>query len=646
MVIRGFDETTMRKSFEWFLHDSSLSFGERRTFQTRNVQHSGKGSNANLNDEQMEESEIEFKNSMALLYLKTFYGKKPADFKTEAYKKECERFRSVIESSPNPSSLNAKIEKCLRDGHVNYNSGELPRSVFYERLSEIGLSTDDTAHKIFISPEFITQARIYINPSRKDYAHLMTFLYERAASQELAIGTKTRMSSIGESSLDNMIIYTTAKDFPKIVEILNEYGRIYPDKVAQFGDTIECLGRSEQDWFGFGYDIQRDINEVSTRGTFNNAIDDLFNSYILPAIMFDDFGEITREMGEVELTEIFKKMCKDEDLAKEIALSLQDPILRRKFINNFCDLTYLKEKSNGFTRENAKLSEAERKGCSPEQLRFRVDNISGSGQPNDFIILRKEKITIPLRDGRSVVFSRADIAQIMKSNILRTAMEKFYDTEAKVTREVSQMLWLWKYSGKNMPYLNDTYPFLNNDMVRGIEEYEALETMSKSATSKTSTKELPEYEKQPERQTIKEGIEEKHKRQEEIIKVLCSENFQIASKLFKMGVAPEEMYSLSQANMEELFISKVGLDNVIEAASYVKSIETDKNKLNHRYENTLQALRYKRGKALCEKIRNLPSKKERTSYALTLSQYAREDVIKAYQMEKCIAKMDEFIRNL
>lgn len=637
MILRGFDETTMRKSFEWFLHDhKKILNNRRRFFNASSVPHLGIGSNANLTAEQMKESEKEFKNSMALLYLKTFYGKNPADFKTEAYRKECARLRSIIDSDRNSTSLKAKIEKCLRNGHVDYNAAELPRNIFYERLSNIGLSTDNINHNIFITPKFVVQARIYVNPSRKDYAHLMTFLYEKAASQELEIGTKTRMSDIGGETLDNMIIYTSAKDFPKIVEILNEYGKTYPEKVSQFGDTFECLGRSEQDWFGFGFDPQRSLGQIGTN-RFSGFIRDMFNYYIFPATMFDDFGEITKGMNERQLAEIFQEVCNDSKLAREIALSLQDPTLRRKFVNNFCDLIYVKETSDGFTRENAKLSEAERNGRSPLQLRL------FGGQLDDLRILAKENITIPLRNGSSVSFQRCEIARIMRNSLLRDSMEKFYNTEQKVQREVSQMLWLWKYAGKNMPYLNETYPFLSKDMVEEIKKY----TASKEAvteTSKTSTEKLPGYERWLRRQTIKKGLEEKHKKQKEIIKVLCGGNYQLYRKLFEIGVVPKEIHDTSRENLERLFIKKIGLDEVIEASSYVKSLENEN--LYHRYENTMQALRHERGQELCNKIKSLTTKKEKNDFALTLSQYEIEDALTEYKWKKNIAKMKEDVVNI
>ena len=120
MILNGFDERTMKKAFDWFLHDAPLKdrpnkfdierpFKQKRQpFNTRAVAHTDKPNNPNLNPTQIVESEKEFKNSMALLYLKTFYGKKPEEFKTPEYRQECERLHSIISSSSNPSALRSK----------------------------------------------------------------------------------------------------------------------------------------------------------------------------------------------------------------------------------------------------------------------------------------------------------------------------------------------------------------------------------------------------------------------------------------------------------------------------------------------------------------------------------------------------------
>ena len=149
-----------------------------------------------------------------------------------------------------------------------------------------------------------------------------------------------------------------------------------------------------------------------------------------------------------------------------------------------------------------------------------------------------------------------------------------------------------------------------------------------------------------ERQTIRKGIEEKQRRQEEIIVTLCSGRVKLATTLLEMGVSQEEIRDVSRDDLEKLYIMKVGLDNVIEAASYVKSLETPDNKIIHRYENSLQALRHQRGKVLCDRIRELPTKTQRNNYAMTLSQYAREDAVTEYQWQKNMSEMDEYIRTL
>jgi len=45
MLLRGFDEQTMKKVFDWFLHDKFTysSSGKKRPFQTRQLSHTGKG---------------------------------------------------------------------------------------------------------------------------------------------------------------------------------------------------------------------------------------------------------------------------------------------------------------------------------------------------------------------------------------------------------------------------------------------------------------------------------------------------------------------------------------------------------------------------------------------------------------------------
>ena len=89
--------------------------------------------------------------------------------------------------------------------------------------------------------------------------------------------------------------------------------------------------------------VNRALSALKKTGLYDDsvAVDNIFNSYIFPAIMLDDFGEITKGMNDTQLSEIFMDTCKNPRLAKEVALALQDPTIRRQFINSFCDLNYL-----------------------------------------------------------------------------------------------------------------------------------------------------------------------------------------------------------------------------------------------------------------------------------------------------------------
>jgi len=128
--------------------------------------------------------------------------------------------KQKIANSRNPKELRTKIDECLRLGKVDYIHGALPKEIFYSRLSEIGLSTDDATnlHAFFVCNDYPLQARIYLNPSQRYYGDLMQFLIGEAAKQELDFGIKSRMSGISSNScLDNLIIYTYSKDLGKII---------------------------------------------------------------------------------------------------------------------------------------------------------------------------------------------------------------------------------------------------------------------------------------------------------------------------------------------------------------------------------------------------------------------------------------------
>ena len=592
MVINGFNEDTIKKALSFVINDDFVSKNNtKRLFETRFVSHSNKKNMADLNEKQTIQADNDFVNSMAFLYLKTFYGKTPDQFKTQEYKNECLRFNSQLEAHPNLKEIEQKIENCLDKGFVDYLNGELPQELFYKKIKDIGLSSDNLDHDVFVTPSFPTQARIYINPSMSDYCHLMTFIFEQAAKYELELGAKTRMKYTVGSSLDNLILYVSAKDFPKVVEILQDYGTRYPDKTKNFGDTLECLGRSEQDWFGFGFDPQRDGRKKQGTTTFNDAVNKSFNAYILPAIVLNNFEAISKNLSQAELLEIFKKAC-GESYAEDVVLTLQDSNSRKMFINQFCNLSLINQNSKAFTEQNKNVSDSERNGYSAEQHRFY------NTQKTDYEMLELEKIDFILKNGKKLSISRAKFSKIFENINLRSCIKNCYNTPEKLNSLTKQAVGLWNDLAQNLPYLDKKYPFISNEMA-----------------------------------TV---INEKHSQYLTIINDLCSETktelaIEVANILNHLGKPVPKFHKLSRQEIEVLYIKLVGLDNVIDASSYVKSIETEVNKKNHVYINTLQNLRTKRGLVLYKHLNSFSNSKQKQSYLMSLSKNSYADLTSSQQ---------------
>ena len=136
-----------------------------------------------------------------------------------------------------------------------------------------------------------------------------------------------------------------------------------------------------------------------------------------------------------------------------------------------------------------------------------------------------------------------------------------------------------------------------------------------------------------------------------MIKVLCSPSIsQLKQVLVGMGASWDDVASKSRDELEKMYISRVGLDDIIEARDDVKKQELIYgSKLNHRYENSLIALRRERGKEIAKELKTIKTPEARETFLNGLSQAEREDVV-SYQSVKNLAKdaarmQNEFIEN-
>lgn len=617
MIIRGFDRETMKKIFDKGLVNCSEKDkkGNFMLFTNWTLSHKEHGSVANLDYNKTNQNEIDndFKNFMALLYLKTFYMKKPSDFKTKVYKKESEKFNNFINNYSNPSLLRDKIEQCLRSNMVDFSSNYLPRELFYERLAMdgVGLSKDSDLTDIFVGVTPRDCVRIYVNPSTKDYSHFMKFLYEQVSKQELVVNAKTRMGTT--KTLDNLILYVPFDNFFNLINILNDYEKKYSDKVLEFGGTMECLARNEHDWYGFGFQSE------GKNSSYSFDINRIFNYYIIPMILLKDFSEITKGMNLEQITHILSYIMMDrtgkivnsaENLAliKELALIFDDPVSRIKIINEFYDLSHVKDDPDNDPHYS-------------KDKRFHTDVYYLCGKS---ILGIKERMCF---------------SKIIKNPLFRDAIKKYYNTPGKMDEVADRMVELWKYVGKSLPYLNDEYPFFSDAFVKFLEKNHKIKKDG-SSLEILDDKKNDKFKKWEERQL------KKHEHYKEIISILCGGKYRLASKIIELGISSEKIENASREKLERLYIEKIGIDTVIDAARYFESINNGKDFVNNRYENSLFALRLERGKKLCKKFEEDAKTSMDNTFVSKLSLYEMQDIVNAYSINRKLSQTFDTVNHV
>lgn len=459
MLIRGFDKETMKKFFNYFV--------EHGNFENRKVTYNDKGNVADLVeegadfDEKVFWEDERFKSKMATLYIKTFFQKKPEDFKTPEFQTACKVFNEKLDLMPDKEEM-VKILTALSSETKSYYSLFPEIHTLFENakrkvgFAEYGLS--GSVGYAIVENSKATDMRIYVNPSQKEYRHFLTFLQTRALQEEICLSMKTRMAEVGtrNGKLDNLILYMSKEEFPVVVKILHEYEMLYPTKVAMFGGLPEGLARTKVDWFGFG--IEPQCTKIGSLNTFNDFINQLFVKYILPLAVLEDFGKITENipLSEKHLA-IQGKDLREED-AKLLAEVLSHGMYRRPFLKDFADLSHLEEDSN----EQTKKKESE---SSPE-YKYSAMRIRTSESETDEGLISYHPIKKKLLNGKEIRLLRWKIATVFYNPEFRKLMKEYYQKHPEVIEEKAQyMLKLFKYIGESSPYLDDNMPFLSKEVV-------------------------------------------------------------------------------------------------------------------------------------------------------------------------------------
>ena len=452
MLIRGFDKETMKKFFNYFV--------EHGNFENRKVTYNDKGNVANLEEGKSVDIEEEiFKSDIATTIIKIFYKKKPEDFKTKDFQRACKEFHRRIETSPNPDAVKNTLNVIYNSNksHMYYSFFEEIHCLFCHTDGSVPFDKEALSGGVdydIIENDRAVDLRIYVNPSQNEYRHFVTFLQSKALQEEVVVQMKPRMKGCSSrEELDNLILYMSKEDFPKVLNILHEYESLYPSKVAKFGGSIEGLARTKSDWFGFGLEPQK--GKSGSIHTFNDFINKLFNDYVLPAVFLEDFDAITEGVPLKEKYRLLKISAIGEDLAKQLAEALAHGINRKAFLRSFVDLSHLKIESDEFTR----TSPTNNPKYSPIRLRV------GEGTTEEGLIsgysINKKFLT-----GGSISISRHTVSKIVANPEFRKLMQEYYQKHPEVIEEKAQyMLKLFKYIGESSPYLDDNMPFLSKEVV-------------------------------------------------------------------------------------------------------------------------------------------------------------------------------------
>lgn len=459
MEIKGL---SMNKLFYAYIKQEDYSYAPKK-FNTRMIPFSQKGNVDNSTAEEMANAEEKFVKDTLLLYFKTFYGKKPSDFSNPEYQREAKELIDKINRMPNKKRVMQAIENAIKENDITQYQKLLSTELFGDDLEYISLHADNSDTSFFFT-KFSSQARIYVNPSTKDYGHFVSFLYEKAAEMQLDVKTKTRLSRIPTATtLDNLIIYTTDKSLPHLLIILDEYAKLYPKKVEQFGSTPAAFGRTEHEWFGIGFEPQKKFLDPKYNShhegisTFNSFIDDVFGNYIMPAIWLEDFPDIFASIPKDQMIDALTTVFDNKETARQFLLVMNVPPYRKQFLKNFCDLSKVKSQSDQYTQEMKNLPKDHLHGLDPTYVR--------EYSQSDEKLMAREKIECSLLTFEKIKISRSSFSELFALPIMRNAISEYFRKNAnEVADKVRQMSTLWENIGKNFPFISPQHPFLSVGM--------------------------------------------------------------------------------------------------------------------------------------------------------------------------------------
>ena len=437
--------------------------------------------------------------------------------------------------------------------------------------------------------------RIYINAPFGKVRYDFVLLYAKKCKEKgIPCGAKFFQQNAKSSSVDNMILYSLHEHLPANLEILEEIKRGLPE-------FAECCGSPIASGLNYSYYALSHYGDLWTtyNGWFNNLSHRAFCITLSKLISEDSSFYSSLTDDEKRAVDV---MANSATLIRKSEVKKVDTIIPREFQG--IDLEKngaeaIKKIFEYFLTTNPKLTEKE------ITQKFR-DEIKTIASLSNFGDTKHKNMPISLRESDYLALEISP-EEIIKDKSANKTIKKPYSKE-----RISKIMTIDERKLK-IEVMQAGYSFAYVD---GKGKVELREMLFDKITLDS----------------------------ESMISILCGGEVQLKQFLLYFGATAEDISSKSREELEEMFINRFGLDEIIKAREEVKQQENiSGKKRNHRYENVLSAMRLNRGKTIIEseQYKNLKTKEEKVNYLSSLSLTELEDAELYYTNKQNAQKIAE-----
>ena len=437
--------------------------------------------------------------------------------------------------------------------------------------------------------------RIYINAPFGKVRYDFVLLYaKKCKERSIPCSAKFFQQNTKSSSVDNMILYSLHEHLPANLEILEEINRELPE-------FAECCGSPIASGLNYSYYAITHYGDLWTtyNGWFNNLSHRAFCITLSKLISENSAFYSSLTDDEKRVVDI---MANSATLIRKSEVKKADTIIPREFQG--IDLgdngaETIKKIFEKFLAINPKLKEKE------ITQKFK-DEIKTIASLSNFGDTKHKNMPISLRESDYLALEISP-EEIIKDKSANKTIKKPYSKE-----RISKIMTIDERKLK-IEVMQAGYSFAYVD---GKGKVELREMLFDKITLDS----------------------------ESMISILCGGEVQLKQFLLYFGATAEDISSKSREELEEMFINKFGLDEIIKAREEVKQQENiSGKKRNHRYENVLTAMRLNRGKTIIEseQYKNLKTKEEKVNYLSSLSLTELEDAELYYTNKQNAQKIAE-----